>query len=204
MNRVVTSIVLGTVGLLIGIVAFSSGQSKTANSTGSSTASRAVVGDRAPDFTLPATDGRTISLADYRSKQHVLLYFHEGLTCQPCVDQVAELQKIQPQLEGLEVAILSVALDNVNDQKQALDRAGATSIPSLSYENAGTEVAYDLTRFSMGMGRRAGHTFILVDTAGVIQWRKEYWPGNGHAVKGGTMFVSAEEILTNVQAILTT
>lgn len=202
MNKVVISLVLGTVGLLIGIVALSANQSKITSSTDSSTASRAVIGDQAPDFTLPATDGRTISLADYRDKQGVLLYFHEGLTCQPCVDQVTELQKIQPQLEALQVAILSVALDNVTDQKQALARAGATSIPSLSYENADTEVAYDLTRFSMGMGRRAGHTFMVVDSAGVIQWRKDYWPGNGHAVRGGTMFVSADEIMMNVKTAL--
>jgi cytochrome oxidase Cu insertion factor (SCO1/SenC/PrrC family) len=33
------------------------------------------VGSTAPDFSLPAFDGRTISLADYKG-QPVLLYFH--------------------------------------------------------------------------------------------------------------------------------
>lgn len=31
-------------------------------------------GDRAPDFTLPATGGETISLADFRDRKHVVLY----------------------------------------------------------------------------------------------------------------------------------
>ena len=34
------------------------------------------VGDPAPDFSLNATDGDTISLSDYQGKQAVLLYFH--------------------------------------------------------------------------------------------------------------------------------
>jgi peroxiredoxin Q/BCP len=34
------------------------------------------VGDTAPDFELPATDGATVRMADYAGKQPVLLYFH--------------------------------------------------------------------------------------------------------------------------------
>jgi cytochrome oxidase Cu insertion factor (SCO1/SenC/PrrC family) len=33
------------------------------------------VGSKAPDFSLPASDGRTVALADYKG-QPVLLYFH--------------------------------------------------------------------------------------------------------------------------------
>ncbi len=33
------------------------------------------VGSPAPDFTLPATDGREIGLSDYRDKALVVLFF---------------------------------------------------------------------------------------------------------------------------------
>ena len=33
-------------------------------------------GKSAPDFTLPATNGKNVSLEDYKGKQPVLLYFH--------------------------------------------------------------------------------------------------------------------------------
>ena len=34
------------------------------------------VGVKAPDFTLPASDGTTVSLDDYVGQKPVLLYFH--------------------------------------------------------------------------------------------------------------------------------
>lgn len=36
-------------------------------------------GDRAPDFSLQAADGDTVSLSEYRGEQPVLLYFHMAL-----------------------------------------------------------------------------------------------------------------------------
>ncbi len=36
-------------------------------------------GDQAPDFSLQAADGDTVSLSDYRGEQPVLLYFHMAL-----------------------------------------------------------------------------------------------------------------------------
>lgn len=32
-------------------------------------------GIKAPDFTLPAHDGQTVSLSDFQGKQHVVLFF---------------------------------------------------------------------------------------------------------------------------------
>jgi peroxiredoxin Q/BCP len=33
-------------------------------------------GDKAPEFTLPATGGKTISLEDFSGKKNVVLYFY--------------------------------------------------------------------------------------------------------------------------------
>jgi hypothetical protein len=43
---------------------------------GGSSEKALVVGDLAPDFTLPAADTRSVSLGDFRGKQPVFLYFH--------------------------------------------------------------------------------------------------------------------------------
>lgn len=36
----------------------------------------AEVGDRAPDFTLPSTHDRDITLSEYQGQKHVILSFH--------------------------------------------------------------------------------------------------------------------------------
>jgi len=43
---------------------------------GPSTAGAVEVGDRAPDFTLPSTNGVDISLKDFRNKKWVFLEFY--------------------------------------------------------------------------------------------------------------------------------
>ena len=41
-----------------------------------STPQEGTVGAPAPDFTLPSTDGSSVSLADYKGEKPVLLFFH--------------------------------------------------------------------------------------------------------------------------------
>jgi hypothetical protein len=45
----------------------------------SSAANTIAVGDMAPDFTLPSTLGRNISLSEFRGKKLVLLEFYGGV-----------------------------------------------------------------------------------------------------------------------------
>ncbi len=156
-----------------------------------------IAGMIAPDFSLPSTNGSTVTLSSYKGKQNVLIYFSEGLTCDPCMQQIPILDQYSSAFTTLNVAVLNVTMDTVQVSKESMNRYGIKS-PILSYNDARTEVDYDLTPYSMGMGRRAGHTFVLVDIKGKILWRKDYWPGVGMSVRGGTMSVSGQEILKEV------
>ena len=63
------------------------------------------VGNLAPDFTLPATTAGSITLSDFRDKKNVLLYFNEGLSCQPCWEQIPEVEKYLEDFEKMNVAL---------------------------------------------------------------------------------------------------
>lgn len=198
MKKLIIGIVV-IVGLVIGLGVY---LSKYQNTSASKTSGKVKVGDIAPDFSLPATTGKTITLSEYKDKQNVLIYFHEGLSCDPCIQQMPALDKISPDLEKMNVALLSMAVDSVEEMNEAAPRYGGFNHPVLSYKDARTEVDYDLLPFSMAMGRRAGHTFILVGTDSIVKWRKDYWPEYGMMVNSGVMFVEPQEILTEVKTVL--
>lgn len=52
---------------LFGLGAFGAGAAKAVAAVG--------VGDTAPDFSLPATNGKTVSLAQHKGKSNVVLAF---------------------------------------------------------------------------------------------------------------------------------
>ncbi len=189
-----------TIGILvIGVIVFVGwwGVAKM-NQDKAATVAKSSQDTLAPDFTLPSTTGGTITLSDYRGKKNVLIYFNEGLSCQPCWEQIPDLEKSLPEFDKMNVQIISVSLDPIDKWKDTISQYKITT-PILSYESAKTEQDYNLLPFSMAMGRRAGHTFVLVGIDGTIKWRRDYWPGYGMMVAGGVMSVDSKYIVQAVQ-----
>ena len=72
LRRVVGTLLLG--GALIG-----TGCSRSNEPSSSPAPEGALeVGDQAPSFALPSTEGQTVDLGDYRDERPVLLYFSMG------------------------------------------------------------------------------------------------------------------------------
>ena len=71
------------------------------------------VGSIAPDFTLQAPDGKSISLSDYRGKI-VLLDFWASW-CGPCLREVPNVKKVYDKFHDKGFEILSVSLDDKKD-----------------------------------------------------------------------------------------
>lgn len=152
------------------------------------------IGAVAPGFTLASSTGKTISLADYRGKT-VLLYFQEGLTCQPCWDQLTDLEKQAPQVTAAGVdALVSITTDPVDLITQKT-RDMHLSTPVLSDPTMAVSKAYHANDYGMMGHSRDGHTFILVGPDGTIRWRADY----GGAPKY-TMYVAPSQLLADLQA----
>lgn len=159
------------------------------------------IGETAPDFLLPdvtapaAVGGlpATVELSAYRGRT-VLLYFHEGLGCQPCWDQIRDLQADPGLLAAVGVdqlvTITSGPLDLIA-QKMADD---GLTVPALVDTNLGVSTRYEANRFGMMGASRNGHTFVLVGPDGVIQWRADYGgPPNF------TMYVNGSQLLDDLR-----
>lgn len=132
------------------------------------------VGAVAPEFNLRSTTGGSIDLSSYAGKQQVLLYFMEGLTCQPCFDQITAIQKDMRAFHALGIdTIISVTNDPYDQLRQKASDMGLT-IPVLADEDGMVCNSYGTLRYGMMMGMNPGHTFILVGTDGKIRWRADY------------------------------
>lgn len=151
-------------------------------------------GQAAPAFTLAASTGGKISLSRYWGK-NVLLFFQEGLTCQPCWNQIADLQKHAAQLRAAGISqVLSITTDPVGAITQKTRDMGLT-IPVLSDPGLAVSQQYHANSYGMMGSSADGHTFILVGPNGVIRWRADY---------GGppkyTMFLPTTMMLAQMKA----
>ncbi len=151
-------------------------------------------GQQAPGFTLAASTGGRISLSQYRGKS-VLLFFQEGLTCQPCWNQIADLQHHAAQLRAAGISdVVSITSDPAGAITQKA-RDMHLTIPVLSDPGLAVSQAYHANAYGMMGSSRDGHTFILVGPDGKIRWRADY----GGAPKY-IMFLPTTTLLAHIKA----
>ena len=152
------------------------------------------IGALAPGFTLASSTGGQLSLDDFRGKT-VLLYFQEGLSCQPCWDQIHDFEKGQTALANAGVdTVVSITTDPANLVTQkARDEKLAT--PVLSDPTLQVSHAYQANQYGMMGDMRDGHSFILVGPDGVIRWRADYGGAPDY-----TMFLPTGKMLADLTA----
>jgi cytochrome oxidase Cu insertion factor (SCO1/SenC/PrrC family) len=84
-------------------------------------------GQRAPGFTLASSSGGSFSLGAQRGKS-VLLYFQEGLTCEPCWTQLKDLERNNAKLRSLGVQqLVSITTDPADQIHQKVQDEGIHS-----------------------------------------------------------------------------
>ena len=80
------------------------------------------VGDTAPNFTITADNGRTISVSNFGGRLLVLNFW--ATWCKPCVEEVPSLDEFAKQMAGSDVVVLGVSMDyDPNAYRAFLDRA---------------------------------------------------------------------------------
>ena len=133
-------------------------------------------------------------MSDYRGKT-VLLYFHEGIGCQPCWDQIRDLDAAQSQLTAAgidQLLTITSGPETLIAQKMADDHLTATA---LADTNLDVSRRYSANQYGMMGDSRDGHTFILVGPDGRIQWRADYGGAPSY-----TMYVPVAKILSDLKA----
>lgn len=144
-------------------------------SANSKTANILSVGDKAPDFTLPANDGKTISLSSLKGK-NVVLYFYPKDDTPGCTIEAKDFRDHIKDFTTANTEILGASKDSVKSHEKFREKF-CLPFPLLSDETGklcedygvwGQKSLYG--KLFMGIERA---TF-LIDKGGVIRniWRK--------------------------------
>jgi len=128
------------------------------------------VGAEAPDFTLRNEDGEEVSLADYRGRK-VLLVFYPMDFSPVCSDQLSIYQEVKPELTEKGVELVGISVDHPHAHKAFQEKLGIDTTLLADFEPKG-EVARAYGSYIEGAGI-ANRTLVLVDEDGKVAWTYE-------------------------------
>ena len=144
----------------------------------------------APEWTLPGTDGSSVSLSALRG-QNVLLYFNEGVGCDACFYQMTSLEKDASVLKDAGISkVIPIVVNPLPDVQQAVTQFGLKT-PWLVDADKSVSDAYHM----IGTGMHAdlpGHGFVLIDATGQVKWTMNY----------PSMYASAKQIVNDMGTAL--
>lgn len=143
------------------------------------------VGDAAPDFSLPASNGRTVSLAGQQGRPFVL-YFYPKADTPGCTKEAEAFQAALPELASIGVDVIGVSKDALKPIEAFAAKYGL-AFPLASDPSGAVVQAYG----AWGEKSMYGKTYmgidrctVLVDRDGRVArvWRKVKVPGHAAEV----------------------
>ena len=125
------------------------------------------VGDRAPDFTLPAVSGGKISLSRYLGKKNVVISFVPAAWTPVCSDQWPGYNIVKGIFDKNDAILLGITVDNIPTLFAWTNQMGDLWFPVLSdfWPHGRTADTYGVLR-SDGITERA---LFIIDKKGIIR-----------------------------------
>jgi len=140
------------------------------------------VGDRAPEFTLQADDGREVSLSGYKGKK-VVLYFYPKDGTPGCTTEAKEFRDTVKEFEKENAVILGVSKDSVKSH-QRFKQKHALPFTLLSDPEGKVLDLYEVWKKKSLYGRTfmgTERTTFLINEDGVIEKVYRKVKAKGHA-----------------------
>ncbi|PHX70756.1 MAG: peroxiredoxin [Acidimicrobium sp.] len=144
------------------------------------------VGDLAPDFTLPATGGTSVSLSSFRG-QPVVLVFYPGDDTPVCTKQLNSYNNELSAFEGVGAQVLAVSAQDVASHDQFSSKYGF-GFPLLADTDKAVASLYG-TVGPLGFSRRS---VFVINGAGVITY--------AHRAIAGITYRPVSELVAAVEA----
>lgn len=145
------------------------------------------VGERAPEFSLPADDGREVSLKEFRGK-NVVLYFYPKDDTTGCTKEACSFRDNLGRVTSKGAVVLGVSRDDTASHVKFKDKYHL-NFPLLSDEEGRVTEAYGVWKKKNLYGREyfgIERTTFLIDETGTITriWSKVKVEGHTDEVLG--------------------
>jgi thioredoxin-dependent peroxiredoxin len=142
-------------------------------------------GSKAPPFTLPATDGRTVSLEGLKGRK-VVLYFYPKDDTSGCTLEAQNFQALKPHFAAADTEIVGVSPDGLKSHDKFRAKYGLDFTLASDEEKTMLE-AYGVWAEKSMYGRKymgVERTTVLIDRDGTIAqvWNKVKVPGHAEEV----------------------
>lgn len=136
------------------------------------------LGQIPPDFTLPDSSGKMVSLHELSKQGPVVLVFYYGYNCSHCVAQLFGLQKDLAYLRELGAQVVALSADPPEKTAEAFDRYGKFDFPVLSdRENKTAEIFQVFSPADGDEEEDLKHGTFIIDRSGkVIFVNRGYQP----------------------------
>ncbi|MDG6899915.1 MAG: peroxiredoxin [Nitrososphaerota archaeon] len=122
------------------------------------------VGDKAPDFTLPAQDGRTVSLHEFAGTKNVVLYFYPKDFTMGCTQETKAFGESYEGLLEMGAEVIGISSDSAESHNGFAKECGAR-FPLLA--DAGGKVRAEYGAKSMGL--IPDRVTFVIDKKGVVR-----------------------------------
>jgi peroxiredoxin len=138
------------------------------------------VGDKAPDFSLPATTAEKVGLADFVGQKPVVVFFDIYAFSNPWTQEALAFQLDLPKFEAAGAQVLGVSVD-VNDANKAWAKQMGITYPLLSDVRRQMSRAYEVLHDDPQMAQdpaqiarylRAKRAFMVIDKEGMVRYVK--------------------------------
>ncbi|WP_079526308.1 peroxiredoxin family protein [Halobacillus hunanensis] len=104
------------------------------------------LGEKIPNFTLPAVSGEDYTFEDYRQANegywHLLIYFR-GSWCPACMEELKGFEESKSHFDDKKVKLTTISTDNLESLKKMVDKHGFT-FPVLSDSDLTVLAQYDV------------------------------------------------------------
>ena len=147
-------------------------------------------GDIAPDFSLPASNGGTVSLKDFAGKK-VVLFFYPKDNTPGCIKEVCSLRDVYSEIQDEGVVLLGISADSLKSHDNFIAKYNLPFLLLSDIDNAMSSLYY-----AWGEKERNGRKYMgmyrityIVDESGKIS---KVWPKVKPANHG-------EEVLASIK-----